>query len=78
MIRKTKIVLTPEQMDYLREHYPTEPQCDIAEKFHVSPPIIRRIAQEMGLKKVEGWGTRQYCNRLVKTYTHERYSNFQR
>ena len=76
MRTSTKTVLTREQEEYLRLHYPTDPAVDIAEHFRISPPVVQRIAKEMGLKKAEGWRASQYNNRLVKNYTSERYKNY--
>lgn len=71
-----KIVFTKDQEAYLREHYPTDAQCDIAIHLGVSAPVVHRIAMEMGLKKADGWSKKQYQNHMVKTYKHERYSTF--
>lgn len=71
-----KIVLTTEQERYLREHFPTEAACDIAEHLHISDTTVRNIAREMGLKKSESFDPRRFHNHIVKTYKHERYRNF--
>lgn len=76
MSSKSKIVLSEEQEEYLRKHYPTDAQCDIAEYLCVSPPVVRRIAAEFGLKRSASYDVRNFHNRYVKSYTSERYRNF--
>ena len=73
-----KIVLSKEQEEFLRKHYPTDAQCDVADYLHVSPPVVRRIAQEMGFKKSADYDIRRYHNHIVKGYKHERYRNYVR
>lgn len=73
-----KYIFTKEQEDYMRAHYPTEATCDIAERFRVSPPVVKRKAEEMGLVKSESYDQRNFHNRWVKTYKDIRYSNFVR
>lgn len=61
-----KIEFTSEQLQYIRDHYPTEPACDIADVLHVSPPVVTRIARDMGLEKSSEWDKRRYYGRYVK------------
>lgn len=61
-----KIEFTSEQLQYIRDHYPTEAACDIADVLHVSPPVVTRIARDMGLEKSSEWDKRRYYGRYVK------------
>jgi len=61
-----KIEFTSEQIAYIREHFPTEAACDIADVLHVSPPVVSRIARDMGLEKSSEWDKRSYYGRYVK------------
>ena len=61
-----KIEFTSEQLQYIRDHYPTEAACDIADHLRVSPPVITRIARDMGLEKSSEWDKRRYYGRYVK------------
>lgn len=61
-----KIEFTSEQLEYIRDHYPTEAACDIADVLHVSPPVVTRIARDMGLEKSSEWDKRSYYGRYVK------------
>ena len=73
-----KFEFTEEELQYIRDHYPTDAQCEIAEHFHVSPPVIHRVALELGLKKADGHNRKQYYYHIVKNYKHERYANIVR
>ena len=70
---RRRIEFSVDQESYLREHYPVDALCDIADYFHVSPPVIKKKVNEMGLKKSEAWSASLYRNRIVKHYTHDRY-----
>ena len=61
---------TPEKDDYLREHYPDEAACDIAEHLGTCYGVVKKRADELGLKKSEGFNTYQFHNRWVKDYKH--------
>ena len=63
-----KIIFTEVQLDYIREHYPHDAQCDIADYLGVSPGVIRATANRLGLKKSSDWSPLKYRNRIVKTY----------
>lgn len=66
------------ELNYLREHYPIEPMCDIAEYLGISAYCVRTKATELGLKRAEGWSHVQYMARYVKHYKDERYKNYNR
>jgi len=63
-----RIEFNEEQKQYLREHYPIDPVTDLEDHFQVSGPVIKRIAEEMGLQKVPGWRGMRYRNRYIKDY----------
>lgn len=51
----TKIVLTPEQEDWLREHYATTYNKDCAAHLGISESSLHRHARRLGLKKDPKW-----------------------
>lgn len=51
----TKIVLTPEQEAYLREHYPGTLNKDLAAHLGFSEGTLHRFARKLGLKKDPEW-----------------------
>lgn len=53
--RTTKIVLTPEQQDWLREHFATTLNKDVAAHLGVSLRTTVRLARELGLEKDPAW-----------------------
>lgn len=53
--RTTKIVLTPEQQDWLREHFATTLNKEIAAHLGVSLRTTVRLARELGLEKDPAW-----------------------
>jgi hypothetical protein len=63
-----RIVFSESQLEYLRVHYPNEPVLDISDYLGISPGRISKEAKKLGLKKAEGWSTKQYCGRYVKNY----------
>lgn len=68
--RCIRITFTDDELSYIREHYPTDAQCDIAQYLGVSPSIVARTARELGLKKEPGWSTVKFMGRYVRNYTH--------
>ncbi len=63
-----KIDFTDEQLAYIREHFPTEAACDIADVLHVSAPVIIRKAREMGIEKDKSWSKKAYYRRYVDRF----------
>ena len=61
---------TPEKDEYLREHWPDDAGCDIAEALGTCYGTVKKRADELGLKKSEGFNTYQFHNRWVKDYKH--------
>ena len=59
-----------DQVAYLREHYADEPTCDIAEYLGTSPGTVKRMAEELGLKKSDSFNRYGYAGRLVRNYTN--------
>ena len=55
---------------YLREHFPMEAGCDIAERLGVSVTLVYNKARELGLKKSKSYDRRVYNNRYVRKYSH--------
>lgn len=51
----SKIVLTPEQEDWLREHYATNYNKDCAAHLGISESSLHRHARRLGLKKDPKW-----------------------
>lgn len=58
-----------EQIDYLKENYPTKPLIDLAEVIGFSAPTIRRKAQELGLKRAENYDVKNFIRRHVNAYS---------
>ena len=71
-MRFQKIIFSPEQEAYLREHFPTECASDIADVLKVSAPVVSRIAKELGLEKKKGWNSGLYRGRYVNQYSGKR------
>lgn len=61
---------TPEKDDYLREHYPDDAGCDIADALGTCYGTVKKRADELGLRKSDGFSTRRFHNRWVKDYKH--------
>lgn len=59
-----------EEERYLREHYPTESQCDIADYLGVSPGVVLKKVRELGLKKDSSWDRNAYNKRYTRNYVH--------
>lgn len=64
---------TPEEEQYLREHFPSEAAVDIADVLGVSSTMVRVKAKEMGLEKSSDYDVRKYYHRYVKDYRHNMY-----
>ena len=71
-MRFQKKIFTESEKAYIREHFPTEPACDIADVLHVSYPTVIKAAREMGLSKVDGWSSNDYHGRYVNRYSGRR------
>lgn len=63
-----RVVFDDEELAYIREHFPTDASCDIAENLGVSYPVIIRAAKEMGLKKSEDYSSEKFRFRHVRKY----------
>ena len=63
--RGGKIIWSAEDDAYIREHYPTEAACDIAEHFGITYSPIIRMAKELGVEKADGWDKGNYYGRFV-------------
>lgn len=64
----SKIVLEDVELSYLKEHFPYEAACDIADHLGVSAPFVCRLARELGLEKDSGFRKSAYTNRYVSRY----------
>ena len=51
MSQGTKVVLTPDQLQWLRDHFRDTKNRDIAEHLGCGETTIHRLAREMGLTK---------------------------
>lgn len=63
---------TEEQLNYLREHYPTTPLCDLSPVLGCSEETIRRKAHDLGLKRAEDYTKSKFYGRYVKKYKQEK------
>ena len=57
---------TEEKLKYLTEHYPNEPQDDIADVLGCSGTTVFAKAKSMGLKKSPDYHPWNYLGRYVK------------
>lgn len=63
--RGRKIIWSAEDDAYIREHFPFEPACDIAEHFGITAaPIIAR-AKALGVEKADGYDPKNFYGRFV-------------
>ena len=67
---KVRYEWTPERDAYLKEHYPDEAACDVAEHLGTSYGVIKKRADLLGIRKSESFSTYQFHNRWVKDYKH--------
>ena len=63
-------VFTEEELEYIREHYPTEAGCDVADHLGMSYALVNRAADEMGIEKYKNWNTQAYQGRYIRNYKH--------
>lgn len=73
---RRKKVWSEEEITYLREHYPHEPNCDVADALGVSSQLVLKKASELGLSKAKDYSRRRFFNRWVKKYKDDRYKNY--
>lgn len=66
--RTTKVWWTKEQLEYLRENYPTKPADDLREFLPYSSPTIIRKARELGIEKDGSFRRVEYSGRFVNSY----------
>ena len=66
-------MFTPEDDQYIREHYPSGTASDIADYFGVSGAVITRRAKELGLQKDKDWSKAKFQKRYVKDYKYGNY-----
>lgn len=57
-------------LSYLRDHFPTEAGCDIAEHLGISPTSVCIKAKELGLRKSKEFSRNAYSGRYVNGYKH--------
>lgn len=68
-----RTVWSPEQEAYLREHFPTDAICDIADHLGFSAPVVSRMAKKLRLRRKKGFTLAQFRNRYVSNYRHGKY-----
>ena len=66
-----RVVWTKEMLNYIREHYPNEPACDIADVLGVVDTTVSNKAKEMGLKKSPDFDKRKFCGRYTHKYGYK-------
>ena len=64
----TKKFWKEEEIQYLKDNYPTMPLDDLREVLPYSVPTIARKARELGLKKDENYSRGSYTGRYVNRY----------
>ena len=64
----TKKFWKEEEIQYLKDNYPTMPLDDLREVLPYSVPTIARKARELGLKKDESYSRGSYTGRYVNRY----------
>ena len=61
---------TPEKDAYLKEHWPDDAGCDIAEALGTCYGTVKKRADELGLRKSKDYNTYKFHNRWCKDYKH--------
>ena len=61
-----RIQWTDEQLDYMRNHFPTESAGDIADVLGCSSVTVGNLARSMGLRKSPDFRKSDYANRYVQ------------
>ena len=61
---------TPEREAYLREHYPTDATCDVAEALGTCYGTVKKRADLLGLVKAESYDKKAFHSRWCKDYKH--------
>ena len=67
---KRDSVWSEEQINLLKELYPTSALIDLSEMIGFSQPTIRKKAIELGLKKEDGYDIRKFNGRYIRDYKH--------
>ena len=57
-----------EQLEWLKENYPTKPLCDLAQHIGYSIPTVQKKALELGLKRSDDYNKKKFYRRYVKDY----------
>ena len=60
-----------EQIDYLKEHFPTTPYSDLALEMGFSIPTIKRKVEELGLKRAKDYNVQKFIHRYVNSYQNK-------
>lgn len=63
---RRRIQWTDEQLDYMRNHFPTEPAGDIADVLGCSSTTVTNLARSLGLQKSPDFKASNYVNRYVQ------------
>lgn len=61
-----RIEWTDEMLQYLREHYPTESACDIADVVGCSTDTVIKKARKLGIEKSPDFKRSAFIGRYVK------------
>lgn len=67
-----KIEWTDEKIDYLKNHFPTEPSTDIAEFFGCSDVTVRVKARKLGLEKALTFNKCDFIGRYTRKNKYQK------